>query len=82
VPTPAVTDDWGARLAARVVEEVGVLAGGRLRSESAALLTDVTMRGYVLFVASLRGDTVGPLQTSTSASKTRWHCIGTWSRCC
>jgi hypothetical protein len=62
VPTHAVTDDWGARLAARVVEEVGALAGGRLRPESAALLTDVTVRGYVLFVASLRGDTVGTLQ--------------------
>jgi hypothetical protein len=57
-----VTDDWGARLAARVVDEVGVLAGGRLRPESAALLTDVTVRGYDLFVASLRGETIGPLQ--------------------
>jgi hypothetical protein len=52
----AVTDDWGARLASRVVDEVGVLAGGRLRPESAALLTDVTIRGYDLFVATLHGD--------------------------
>ena len=56
MPTRAATDDWGARLAARVVDEVGVLAGGRLRPESAALLTDVTVRGYELFVASLHGD--------------------------
>ena len=40
----------------------GALAGGRLRPESAALLTDVTVRGYGLFVASLRGDSVGPVQ--------------------
>ena len=33
-----------------------MLAGARLRPESAALLTDVTVRGYELFVASLRGD--------------------------
>jgi hypothetical protein len=58
--TRAVTDDWGARLAARVVDEVGVLAGARLRPESAALLTDVTVRGYELFAASLHGEDVGP----------------------
>ncbi|MDT7571220.1 MAG: hypothetical protein QOE05_1394 [Actinomycetota bacterium] len=62
MPIRAVTDDWGARLAARVVDEVGVLAGGRLRPESAALLTDVTVRGYDLFVASLHGDAAGPMQ--------------------
>ena len=56
MPTRAVTDDWGARLASRVVDEVAVLAGGRLRPESAALLTDVTVRGYELFVAFLHGD--------------------------
>jgi hypothetical protein len=56
LPTRAVTDDWGERLAARVVDEVGVLSGGRLRPESAALLSDVTVRGYELFVASLHGD--------------------------
>ena len=37
-----VTDDWGARLAARVVVEVADLAGGRLRPESAARLAEVT----------------------------------------
>jgi hypothetical protein len=56
LPIRAVTDDWGAHLASRVVDEVGVLAGGRLRPESAALLTDVTVRGYDLFVACLHGD--------------------------
>ena len=55
MPTRAATDDWGARLAARVVDEVGVLAGGHLRPESAALLTDVTVRGYRLFLAGLHG---------------------------
>jgi hypothetical protein len=52
----AVTDDWGARLATRVVDEVADLAGGRLRPESAALLTAVTVQGYELFVATLQGD--------------------------
>jgi hypothetical protein len=56
VPTRAATDDWGARLASRVVDEVGEIAGGRLRPESAALLTDLTVRGYELFVETLHGD--------------------------
>jgi hypothetical protein len=51
-----VTEDWGARLASRVVDEVAVVAGGRLRPESAARLTDVMVRGYELFVACLHGD--------------------------
>jgi hypothetical protein len=51
-----VTDDWGTRLATRVVDEVAVLAGAALRPESAALLSDVTVRGYDLFVATLHGD--------------------------
>jgi hypothetical protein len=56
LPTRAATDGWAAHLASRVVDEVAALAGGRLRPESAALLSDVTVRGYDLFVASVHGD--------------------------
>ena len=50
------TDGSGAHLAARVVDEVAALSGGRLRPQTAALLSDVTARGYELFVAGIRGD--------------------------
>jgi hypothetical protein len=49
-------DGWGDRLAARVVEEVSVLAGGRLRPTTAARLRDVTSGGYRVFLAVLDGD--------------------------
>lgn len=51
MPTRAPTDDWGVHLASRVVDEVAALAGGRLRPQSAALLTDMTVHGYDLFLA-------------------------------
>ena len=56
MPSRVATEDWGAHLASRVVEEVTNLAGGRLRPDSAAVLTDVTVRGYDLFVAAVHGD--------------------------
>jgi hypothetical protein len=56
MPSRAATEDWGAHLASRVVEEVTNLAGGRLRPDSAAVLSDVTVRGYDLFVAAVQGD--------------------------
>jgi hypothetical protein len=56
MPSRAATEDWGAHLASRVVEEVTTLAGGRLRPDSAAVLSDVTVRGYDLFVAAVHGD--------------------------
>ena len=50
------TLEWGAHLGTRVVDEVAGLAGGRLRPESAARLSDVTVRGYGMFLARLAGD--------------------------
>ncbi|MDQ1431339.1 MAG: hypothetical protein QOF40_1941 [Actinomycetota bacterium] len=49
-------DYWPTHLATRVVAEVSGLAGGGLRPQSAALLTDVTVRGYDLFVARVRDE--------------------------
>jgi hypothetical protein len=56
MPAPATTPEWGAHLGTRVVEEVAGLAGGRLRPESAARLSQVTVRGYALFLQRLHGD--------------------------
>jgi hypothetical protein len=47
---------WGDRLAARVVEEIGDLAGGRLRPASAERLHHLTAGGYRMFLAVLDGD--------------------------
>src|SRR4051812_2744125 len=49
-------DDWAARLADRVVAEVGGLAGGPLRPEVCRLLSDVTKDGCGVFLALLDGD--------------------------
>lgn len=51
----AATEEWAAHLGSRVVDEVAALAGGRLRPESAARLSTVTVRGYSMFLARLSG---------------------------
>jgi hypothetical protein len=55
VPAP----EWGPHLGTRVVEEVAGLVGGRLRPEIAAWLSEVTVRGYSVFLARLYGDEDG-----------------------
>jgi hypothetical protein len=57
--SPVPTRDWGEHLGTRVVDEVAGLVGGRLRPESAARLSDLTVRGYQMFLACLSGDDAG-----------------------
>jgi hypothetical protein len=57
--SPVPTPEWGAHLGTRVVEEVSGLAGGRLRPESAARLSEVTVRGYGMFLARLYDEDEG-----------------------
>jgi len=59
MPAPVPTPEWGAHLGTRVVEEVAGLAGGRLRPESATRLSQVTARGYGMFLARLYGEDDG-----------------------
>ena len=56
---PVPTREWGKHLSTRVVDEVAGLSGGRLRPESAARLSDLTLRGYSMFLACLSGDDAG-----------------------
>jgi hypothetical protein len=64
--SPVPTREWGAHLGTRVVDEVAGLAGGRLRPESAARLTDITVRGYSMFLACLSGDDAGRPEQMTA----------------
>jgi hypothetical protein len=47
--------DWSGRFSSRVVEEIAVLAGGRLRPDTVERLRTLTSGGYDMFLAVLEG---------------------------
>ena len=53
---PAAVEEWGPRLADRVVAEVADFVGGPLRPETSKLLADLTLDSYTAFLAVLAGD--------------------------
>lgn len=53
---PAELAEWGPRLAERVVAEVTAVAGQDLRPAIREQLQDLTLHGYDVYLAMLRGD--------------------------